>query len=206
MSSGRFPLALKASDAIHLGVHNLNVVRHVGRLLDGVRSSRPAQMMHDRDLIMLIHRILQQREKDTVCVTKVKGHADKEMVRVGQERELDWLGNNAADEAADFGRRRVYPAVLDARRNLPGVCRRWCPIILEIHRFFIAISRVVVNDDDDIGTASDPLVDLMGIRLRTLEVMSLMMMMLLVSFCIVTPLLLPYLTSGVVLFCAFLMP
>ena len=41
-----------------------------------------------------------------VCVTKVKGHADEDMVQVGRVRELDQLGN-AADEAADFGRRRV---------------------------------------------------------------------------------------------------
>ena len=33
----------------------------------------------------------------------------------GRVREVDRLGNNAADEAADFGRRRVGPAVIDAR-------------------------------------------------------------------------------------------
>ena len=44
------------------------------------------------------------------------------MVRfVGEDK----LGNDAADEAADFGRRRVSPAVIDARRNLSGVCSRW---------------------------------------------------------------------------------
>ena len=40
-------------------------------------------------------------------------------------REVDRLGNDAADEAADFGRRRVGNAVIDARRNLSGVCGRW---------------------------------------------------------------------------------
>ena len=35
------------------------------------------------------------------------GHADEEMVKVGQVRELDRLGNDAADEAADLGRGRV---------------------------------------------------------------------------------------------------
>ena len=50
-------------------------------------------------------------------MTKVKGHADEEMVQVGQVPELDRLGNNAADEAADFGRRRVDPPVTDARRD-----------------------------------------------------------------------------------------
>ena len=34
------------------------------------------------------------------------------MVGDGRVRQLDWLGNDAADEAADFGRRRVSPGVL----------------------------------------------------------------------------------------------
>ena len=80
------------------------------------------------------------------------------MVRVGQVRELDKLGNDAADEAADSCRRRVNLAILDARRNLSCVCRRWSPIILDLHRFFIAISCAVVNHDDRKGTAPDTLV------------------------------------------------
>ena len=44
----------------------------------------------------------------------------KSMVLDGRVRELDRLGNNAADGAADFGRRRVGHAVVDARRNLSG--------------------------------------------------------------------------------------
>ena len=74
----------------------------------------------------------------------------------GRVRELDRLGNNAADEAADFGRRRVGNAVIDARRNLSEVCGRWYPVILDLHRFFIAISRAVVNHDGMDGTAPDP--------------------------------------------------
>ena len=45
-------------------------------------------------------------------------HADEAMVLHGQVREVDRLGNNAADDAADFGRCRVGNAVIDARRNL----------------------------------------------------------------------------------------
>ena len=67
------------------------------------------------------------------------------------------LGNDAADEAADFGRRRVSNAVIDARRKLSGVCGRWYPVILDLHRLFIAISRAVVNHDGRDGTAPDPL-------------------------------------------------
>ena len=39
------------------------------------------------------------------------------MVVDGRVRDLDRLGNRAADEAADFGRRRVPVRVIDARRN-----------------------------------------------------------------------------------------
>ena len=60
------------------------------------------------------------RGLDTVRISKVKGHADDVMVLHGQVRQDDRLGNDAADEAADFGRRRVSPAVIDARRNQLG--------------------------------------------------------------------------------------
>ena len=85
---------------------------------------------------MLIGRISRLRGLDTVRVTKVKGHADEAMVGDGRVRELDRVGNNAADDAADFGRRRVPVAVIDARRNFAGVCGRWCPLPLTLHRFF----------------------------------------------------------------------
>ena len=88
---------------------------------------------------------------NTVCISKVKGHAD-------EVREQDRVGNNAADEAAAFGRRRVGNAVIDARRNLSGVCGRWYPVLLDLHRLFIAISGAVVNHDGNDGAAPDPLV------------------------------------------------
>ena len=84
-------------------------------------------------------------------------HADESMVLDGRVGEVDRLGNDAADEA-DFGRRRVGPAVINARRNLSGVCGRWYNVIIDLHRLFIAISRTVVNHDGRDGTAPDPLV------------------------------------------------
>ena len=53
---------------------------------------------------------------------------------------------------------RVWPDVADAGRNLSGVCRLWYPVVLLLHRFFIAISRAVVNCDDSSGLAPHPLV------------------------------------------------
>ena len=112
----------------------MGVVRHVGRLLDGNGGSRPAELVKDGDLILLTGRMLHLRGLDTVRITKVKGHADEGMVRDGGVRELDRLGNNAADGAADFGRRRVELPVTEARRNFAGVCGRWYPVILTLRR------------------------------------------------------------------------
>ena len=128
-------LALQTSRAVYLGDDNLGVVRHVGRLLDGCRGPVPFELVNDGDLLLLIERMLHRRGLDTVRFSKVKGHADEDMVLHGRVHGKDKLGNDAADEAADLGRRRVSPAVIDARRNLSGACGRWYPVILDLHRF-----------------------------------------------------------------------
>ena len=154
-------LALQSSDAVHvvhLGVDNFGVVRHIGRLLDDRHGPTPFELVNDGDLLLLIERMPCLRGLATARVTEVKGHADDGVVLEGRVREVDKLGNDAADEAADFGRRRIGNAVIDARQNLSGVCSRWYPVILDLHRFFIATSRAVVNHDGRDGTAPDPLV------------------------------------------------
>ena len=153
---------MQASCGVHLGVDNLNVVRLVGRMLDGNLGAQPFQVVPDGDLLCLIHHMLLLRGLDTVKVTKVKGHASEDMVVDGRVRDLDRLGNRAADEAADFGRRRVPVRVNDARRNLVGVCNRWYPVVCHLHRFFVAIARAVVNHDDGGGSAPNPLVSSAG--------------------------------------------
>ena len=84
------------------GVDNLNVVRHVGRLLDGGLGARPFEIVKDGDLLYLIDRMLQLRGLDTVKISKVKGHADDGIVLDGRVRDLDRLGNTAADEGRGF--------------------------------------------------------------------------------------------------------
>ena len=145
-------------------VDNVGVVRHIGRLLDGRFCSVPFELVKDGDLLVLIERMLHLRGLDTVRISKVKGHADEVMVLHGRVREDDRIGNNAADEAADFGRRRVGNAVIDARRNLSGVCGRWYPVVLDLHRIFIAVARAVVDHDGRSGAASDSLVWSAGAR------------------------------------------
>ena len=76
-------------------------------------------LVKDGDLVLLIGRML--RIMDTVWITEVKGHAGEGVVREGGVRDLDRLGNDTADEAADFGRWRVDLAVISARRNFAGI-------------------------------------------------------------------------------------
>ena len=130
--------------------------------MDGSSGIRPLELVDDGDLIILIRKLLSVRGEGAVCISKVKGHADESLVRSGQVRALDRYGNIRADEAADFGRRGVWPEVADARRNLSGVCGRWYPVVQVLHRFFIAISRAVVNCDDSSGLAFTLLFGLLG--------------------------------------------
>ena len=84
----------------------------------------PLELEDDGDLIILFRKLFSVRGEGTVCISEVKGHADESLVRNGQVRALDRHGNIRADEAADFGRRRAWPEVTDARRNFSGACRR----------------------------------------------------------------------------------
>ena len=73
-------------------VDNLNVVRHVGRLLNGHRGSTPLEIVNDGDLLLLIEKMLYLRSVDTDRISQVKGHADEDMVLDGREREQDRVG------------------------------------------------------------------------------------------------------------------
>ena len=55
---------------------------HIGRLLDGNVGSRPAAIVNDGDIVLLVGGILEMRGRDTVRITKIKGHADEAMVRM----------------------------------------------------------------------------------------------------------------------------
>ena len=68
-------LAIQALDAVHVVVDNLNVVRHVGRLLDGIEGLRPVELENDGDLLALVREMIESRGEGTARFTKVKGHA-----------------------------------------------------------------------------------------------------------------------------------
>ena len=79
-------------------------------------------------------------------------------VQQGRVRLEDQLGNAEADAAADLGRRHQSEVLIDAWRRLLKVRSHWYPVMLQLHRFMIAVARVTVNHDGRGGTAPDPLV------------------------------------------------
>ena len=60
-------LALQAAVAVHLGVDNLSVVRHVGRLLDDNLGPCPAELVKDGDLILIINKVLDMCGRKGTC-------------------------------------------------------------------------------------------------------------------------------------------
>ena len=151
-------LALQAYSGIHIGIDNMNVLRGVAALLSHRVPRSPLPLMKDGDLLTTIHSMLNLRGFDTVKVSKVKGHATRAMVAGGDVRLEDLVGNNGADAAADLGRLRQHDDVITARRDLLRVRRLWYPIMLDLHRFMVAISRIEVNHDGFGGTAPDAMV------------------------------------------------
>ena len=151
-------LALQCSSAVHLGVDNLNVVRHVSRFLEGRVSDKPLELTFDGDLLIIIEKMIQLRGAQNLKITNVKGHADDDMVAVGRVRVQDRIGNDLPDRAADFGRRRVSDLVVDVRGRFLSACSSWYLVVLDLHRFFIAIARAAVNDDGHAGVALHPTV------------------------------------------------
>ena len=149
---------MQAYSGIHIGIDNLNVLRGVAALLAHGAPRTPLPLKKDGDLLAVISSMLCLRVPGTVKVSKVKGHATPAMVASGDVRVEDLIGNNGADAAADLGRLRQDDEVISARRNLLRVRRLWYPIMLDLHRFMVAISRIEVNHDGSGGTALDAMV------------------------------------------------
>ena len=150
--------ALQGAARIHLGVDNLNLVRHVARIVSGRREGRPFELCVDADLLSLFENMVHKRGPGSTLVSKVKGLADMTMVHDRRVRLLDKIGNNMADRAGDLGRRRVRPNFIDLKRQVLSACKSWYPLVPDLHRFLKAIAREAVNSDGRGGTSLHPLV------------------------------------------------
>ena len=82
----------------------------------------------------------------------------KVLVALGRVREVCRIGNNEADAAAALGRGRVHHSASFARNVVARSCARWYPVVRELHDFFIAIARSVLNNDGESGTSLHPVI------------------------------------------------
>ena len=107
---------------------------------------RPFELCTDGDFLTLGGDLL-KRGREIVQITKVKCHAVDDMVRTGRFRALEKFSDDLADRAADVGRRRLPPQVIDPRRQNLAAIWEWSPIVYDFQRKFIAPARDVVIDD-----------------------------------------------------------
>ena len=121
--------------------------------------------------------MIRTRGRETVRVTKVKGHAEDVDVQLVRVRLVDQQGNAEADTAADLGRRHQSEVLIGARRRLLKARSHWYPIMLDLHRFMIAIARDSVNHD---GKVVMPLIHWFGIRGAGLRFVSLLLGLMLI--------------------------
>ena len=75
-------------------------------------------LVMDGDLVALVQYMIRTRGRETVRVTKGKGHAENVDVQQGRVRLEDQLGNAEADTAADLGRLHQSEVLIDVRRRL----------------------------------------------------------------------------------------
>ena len=151
-------LALQAYSGIHIGFDNLIVLRGVAALLAHGVPRTPVPLMKDGDLLATIHSMFCLRNSDTVKVSWVKGHAAPAIVASGDVCVEDLVGNNGVDAASDLGWLRQNDEVITSRRNLLRVRRSSYPIMLDLHRFLVAFSRIEANHDGSGGTPSGAMV------------------------------------------------
>ena len=132
------------------------MVMSIGRLLDRGSLSKPLPLVKDGDLIAIVQHMYHALGPETVEVTKLE--ASEADVEQGRVRFEDRVGNSEAYTAADLGRRHQSDAAIAARLALLNAREFWHPIMLQLHRFVVAVSRVSVNHDGRGGSTPDPLV------------------------------------------------
>ena len=81
--------------------------------------AKPLPLVKDGDLVAPVQYMIRSRGRETVRVTKVKGHAEDADVQSGRVRLEVQFGNAEADAAADLGRRHQSEVLIDARCRLP---------------------------------------------------------------------------------------
>ena len=70
---------------------NLNVVRHIDKLIQVLAPCKPLELLHDGDVIYLVKILPDETRPGLTQVTEVKSHATSEMVVSGKVRAFAFL-------------------------------------------------------------------------------------------------------------------
>ena len=150
-------LALQANWPCHLGIDNLNVAWSIGRLLDHDSLVEPLPLVKDGDLIALAwYMIRTPGLRDCSGSLRLKGML--KMLMFSKVGLGCWINRGMLRLMLLL----IWVVVISLRFLLMlGVgCLRlgshWYPIMLDLHRFMIAVARVSVNHDGRGGTALIP--------------------------------------------------
>ena len=95
---------------------------------------------------------------DTVRITELTGHADDALVRAGGVVTLKGWVVMERMKLLILVAGGCLGGLLMLGVILLGVCARWRPVVMSLHRSFLAIARAVVNHDGEAGTTMDPMV------------------------------------------------
>ena len=147
---------LQSSKPVHLGVDNLNVVRHVGRIMAGKEPDRPFELLTDGDLLLLVQTLVARGALAPVPSLKLKV-----MLMMTWFAEV---GFACLTRLVMTGLMRLLTSVdverLRLSRTLGGILCRLVVIGILLFvtyiDFCIAIARAAVNDDG-LGGIATPL-------------------------------------------------
>ena len=89
------------------------MVRHAGRLVQGMAPWKHVVSDIDGDLLLLVEGMLDKKGSGLTRVSMVKDYAGEEVVASGQVGALDKVGNDQA-VAADYGRGKIPERVIAA--------------------------------------------------------------------------------------------
>ena len=102
---------------------------------------RPWQLMKDGDLWRSFYQTVASKTPTAVRLTKVKGHATKDMVAEGKVPAAEKEGNDEADGAADKGSIGEQPRLYHLARLFGRRQVAYGKLMARIHNFIIKVKK-----------------------------------------------------------------
>ena len=177
-------IALTPARAVNIGVDKLAVVKKENAIIDHVKKKleknlhneegqmmlggessplhreapwrRPWALCKDGDLWQQFYNFVLHKSPKAIKLTKVKGHATKDMVEAGEVREPDRRGNDEADAAAGRGSKDAQPQL----QALAGIYnyrhKLYKKFMDRVHRFIVEVRKVEREKRQRMKKEKDP--------------------------------------------------